>query len=73
MRDYRNRPIQYQDGKRVFHKPVKPIERCFDIEDISWEIYFTSKIDDKPVYLKLASGTRERQFKQENKELFIFN
>jgi hypothetical protein len=35
MKDHRNRLIQYQDGKRIKHKPTKPIEKCFEIEDIA--------------------------------------
>ncbi len=73
MIDHRGRLIQYKDGKRIKYLPKKAIEKCFEIEDIAWEIYFTSTIDNKLVYLKLASGTREREFKQQNKELFIFN
>lgn len=73
MKDYRGRTIQYKDGKRIKHLPKRSIEKCFEIETIAWEIHFTSKIDNKVVFIKLASREREIQFKSENKELFIFN
>lgn len=72
MRDYRNRLIQYQDGKRILHKPIKKIEDCFDIQNITYWINVTNK-KGKEIELIFYSGINEREFKAENKELFIFN
>lgn len=72
MRDHRNRTIQYKDGKRILHKPINKIEDCFDIKNITYWINVTNK-KGKEIELVFYSGINEREFKAENKELFIFN
>lgn len=37
MKDYRNRTIQYKDGKRVLYKPKKKIEACFELQTLAFE------------------------------------
>lgn len=74
MKDYRNRTIQFdENGKRIKHQPTKSIEHCFEIQDIDWEIYFTSIKDNQRVFLEIWTAEGERNFKKNNKELFIFD
>lgn len=71
MRDYRNRLIQYKDGQRIFHKPSKPIEKCFEVKDVTWWIIVADK-KGKEHELIFYSGYNERSFRSENKDTFIF-
>jgi hypothetical protein len=70
-RDFRGRKMVFKDGKRVLHRPKKQIEDCFQVENVSWSFSGTDKTG-KQTDFKTASATREREFRQENKHLFLF-
>jgi hypothetical protein len=72
MRDHRGRTIQYQDSRRIKHLPKKRIEDCFEVETISYFITYSNH-KGKEFECSFVSANYERSFKQENKELFIFN
>lgn len=64
-KDYRGRRIIYKDGQRVFHKPTKRIEDCFQCETISWQFECVDKRNGETIVLTVASGERERQVRKD--------
>jgi hypothetical protein len=69
--DHRGRIIKFENGKRVLHEPTKQIEDCFLIESISWTFTGTDRAGKK-MHFKTASGVGERNFRQENKQIYTF-
>ncbi len=71
MRDYRGRLIQYKDGQRVLRKPKKKIADCFETHTVTWFLPCQT-LKGEAREILFVTGTAEKQFRQENNKLFIF-
>lgn len=72
--DYRGRERFYDNnGKSIPYKPTKKIEKCFDVQTISWVIEVTNKFTGKKLDIVTASAAREREFRKTQAELYTFN
>lgn len=72
--DYRGRAVLVDPdtGKRYKHKPNGKFNDAFDVEVVSWTfagIDRTGKVTE----FKTASGERERQYRSEMKNEYIFS
>lgn len=69
-RDLRGNPIHPGIGKE---DPIgKPLDQAFEVTNIPWVITVKEKPNGDTATLTFASGDRERQFRKEHKNAFIF-
>jgi hypothetical protein len=62
-----------ETGQRIFNRPTKKIDDCFEIENISWMFSGVDKSTGKLTDFKTASAGRERQFRSENAAFYVFS
>lgn len=62
-KNMRGKNIFYKNGKRIFNRPVRKIEACFDIETVKYEIPVVYKATGTKMYIPIDDRNMEMIFR----------